>query len=339
MRKVLAPIVFMLALFAPAVSLAQGYLMPSAPPWVFADNFGRWALQGQVPNTFTFQVSGFSPCSIVALNFESRATFYAFSATVGLAPVLVADANAAESEVLTPTTFVAPTPQSCGPNLAALNQHTTFSLQSGTGGLQEAINFVGAPSASWPSTIFLTPEWYKLVSNIASQNSTLAAITPATIKAAAKCSPNALVVDITTAPWTQYVCGGASGYVVGTQFYLLSTTPPTVAAGTGAGTAPTIAISGNSAVGTVTLTTGTAVPAAADPIFVLTWPAKGASGAPTSGYQYAPVCTFTSTGTAPGTTTNTSTSGASSPATATLTSPAAGLTSSTAGYSWTYSCR
>jgi hypothetical protein len=336
-RKVIASTVFLLALLAPVSSLAQGYLTATAPPWVFADNFGRWAIQGQVPNTFTFQVSGFSPCSIVALNFENRATFYAFSNTVGLAPVLVQDANAANSEVLTPTTFVAPTPQSCGPSLAALNQHTTFSLQSGTGGLQEAINFVGAPAASWPSTIFLTPQWYYLVSNITSQNSTLAAITPATIKAAAKCSPNAIVVDITTAPWTQYVCNGAAGYTIGTQYFLVSKTPPVVAAGTGAGTSPTIAISGNSAVGTVTLTTGSAVPAAADPIFTLTWPATGVSGAPTSGYQYAPVCTFTSTGTAPGVTTNTSSYGG--PAVATLTSPAAGLASSTAGYSWNYSCR
>lgn len=337
MRKVFASIVVLLALLAPVSSLAQGFLTAQAPPWVFADNFGRWAIQGQVPNTFMFQVSGFSPCSIVALNFENRATFYAFADTVGLAPVFVADANAANSEVLTPTTFVAPTPQSCGPALAALNQHNTFTLQSGTGGLQEAVNFVGSPTASWPSTILLTPGWYNLIGAIGTQNATLAAITPAYVKSHAICSPNALVVDITTAPWTQYVCGGASGYVVGTQYYKLSATPPTVAAGTGAGTAPTIAIAGNSAAGTVTLTTGTSVPAAADPIFTLTWPSPGVSGAPTSGYQYAPVCTFTSLGTAPGTTTNTSVAGP--PAVATLTSPAAGLASSTAGYSWSYACR
>ncbi len=110
-----------------------------------------------------------------------------------------------------------------------------------------------------------------------------------------------------------------------------------MAATTGAGTSPTIAIAGNSATGTVTLTTGSAVPAAADAIFTLTWPSPGTDGSPTSGYQYAPVCTFTSTGTAPGVTTNSSEAGP--PAVATLTSPAAGLASSTAGYSWTYRCR
>ena len=337
MRRVSASIVFLLALLAPVASLAQGFIPAQAPPWVFADNFGRWAIQNQQANTYTFQVSGLSPCQITKLNFGDSATFYAFSNTVGLAPVFVADASAAESEVLTPGSFLPPTQSSCGPAIAPVNSHVTFTLQSGTGGLQEAVNSVGAVTASWPTTIFLTPEWYKLVNAITTQNSTLASITPSYIKSHAICSPNAIVVDITTAPPEQYVCDGAGGYIIGTQYYLLSATPPTVAATTGAGTSPTIAIAGNSATGTVTLTTGSAVPAAADAIFTLTWPSPGTDGSPTSGYQYAPVCTFTSTGTAPGVTTNSSVAGP--PAVATLTSPAAGLASSTAGYSWTYLCR
>ncbi|HUD76070.1 MAG TPA: hypothetical protein VMQ76_13440 [Terracidiphilus sp.] len=340
MRRNFASIVVLLALVLPAVFVrpvhSQGFNPAQAPPWVFADNFGRWVLPGQVPNTYTFQVSGFSPCQITKLNFGDSATFYAFAATDGLAPVFIRDTNAANSEVVTPGTYLAPTAESCGPALAPVNNHTTFWLQSGTGGLQEAINSVGSATAQYPTVIYLTPEWYKLVSQISSQNSTLAAITPATIKAAAKGSVTAIVTDITTAPPTQYVWTGSGGYVSGTQYWVLGA-HPTIAAGAGAGTSPTIAVTGNSVTGTVTLTTGSAVPAAADPIFTLTWPSPGTASAPTSGWQYAPSCTFTSTGTAPGVTTNSAVIGP--PSVATLTSPAAGLASSTAGYAWTYLCK
>lgn len=334
-RKVIASTVFLLALLAPVASLAQGFIPAQAPPWVFADNFGRWALQGQQANTYTFQVSGLSPCQITKLNFGNSSTFYAFANTVALAPVFVADVNAANSEVLTPGSYLEPTQSSCGPAIAPVNNHITFSLQSGTGGLQEAINAVGGFTAPYPTQIYLTPEWYKLVNGISTQNSTLAAITPATIKAAAKGSVTAIVVDVTTAPPTQYVWTGSGGYVSGTQYWVQGA-HPTLAAGTGAGTSPTVAITGNSVTGTVTVTTGSAVPAAADPIFTLTWPSPGTAGSPTSGWQYAPTCTFTSTGISPGVTTNSSVIGP--PAVATLTSPAAGLTSSTGGYSWTYLC-
>lgn len=338
MRKALLLFAVLLAL--PAAFLtpvhAQGFLPAQAPPWVFADNYGRWVLQGQAPNTYTFQVSGFSPCQITNLNFGDSSTFYAFADTDALAPVFVQDNNSAESEVVTPGSFLAPTGQTCGPNISPANQHTTFSLQSGTGGLQEAINTVGGYTAPYPYEIILSPEWYKKVASITGSNSTLASTTPASIIAAASGSVTAILVDITTAPPTEYVWRGSSGYVSGTQYWVKGT-HPTLAAGTGAGTAPTIAFgtNSNSVSGTVNLTTGSSVPAAADPIFTLTWPSAGTAGSATTGFNYAPSCTFTSIGTAPGTTTNSSTSG---PAVATLTSPAAGLASSTAGYSWTYLC-
>lgn len=342
MRKAfsLASIVVLLALVLPAAFEtpleAQGFNPAQSPPWVFADNFGRWVLQGQAPNTYTFQVSGLSPCQITKLNFGNSATFYAFANSVALAPVFIQDNNSANSEVVTPSTYLTPTETTCGPNLSPVNSHTTFSLQSGTGGVQEAINSVGGFTAAYPSQIYLTPEWYKLVNAITTQNSTLASTTPASIIAAAKGSVQAILVDVTTAPPTQYVWKGSGGYASGTQYWVYSNTAPTVAAGTGAGTSPTIAIVGNSIQGTVTLTTGSAVPAAADPIFTLTWPSPGTAGSPTSGWQYAPTCTFVSTGVAPGVTTHSSVIGP--PAVATLTSPAAGLTSSLAGYSWTYFC-
>jgi hypothetical protein len=334
MRKLyLLTSIALVALAVPRFAGAQGFIPAGAPPAVYADNYGRWAIAGQAANSYVFTPG--SVCQITQLNFQNQPTFYAFSDTLALAPVLVADVNSANSELVTPGSFLTPTQTTCGANLSPSHSHTTFTLQSGTGGLQEAINAVGGYNAPTPVEIILSPEWYKLVSYISNQNSTLASTTPASIIAAATGSVNAILVDITTAPPTQYVWTGSGGYVSGTQYYALGA-KPTVAAGTGAGTSPTISASGTSTNGTVTLTTGSAVPAAADPIFTLTWPSPGTAGSKTSGFQYAPTCTFVSTGVSPGTTTNTSVKGP--PAVATLTSPATGLTSSTAGYSWTYSC-
>ena len=341
MRKILSFVPWlalaMLTVLATPLAPAQGFNPAQAPPWVYADNFGRWVLPEQQPNTYTFQVSGVSPCQITKLNYGDGQTFYAFGNTVALAPVFVRDTNAANSEIVAPGSYLAPTQQSCGPGIAPSNPHSTFWLQSGTAGLQEAINAVGGFTASYPTVIYLTPEWYKLVSQISSQNSTLASTTPASIIAAAVGSVQAIVVDVTTAPPTQYVWKGSSTkYASGTQYWAFSATHPTLAAGTGAGTSPTVAIVGNSITGTVTVTTGSAVPVAADPIFTLTWPSPGTAGSASSGWAYAPTCTFTSTGISPGVTTNTAVAGP--PAVARLTSPAAGLTSSTPGYAWTYLC-
>lgn len=337
MRRIVTFLIFLLAFLTPVYhAFAQGFVPAGAPPWVYADNFGRWAIQSQNANTYTFQASGKSPCYFTKLNFGDSSTFYAFGNGVALAPVFVQDNNSANSEVVTPGSYLVPTQSSCGPAIAPVNPHTTFSLQSGTGGLQEAINTVGGFMAPYPVEIFLTPEWYKLVAGIAGSNSTLAAITPATIKAAAKGSKNAILVDITTAPPTQYVWNGSAGYSAALTQYWTSVPPPTLAAGAGAGTGPTLALSGNSNAvsGTVTLTSGT-TPTASATIFTLTWAtASTTPGSPNNGWGYVPTCTVTSVGTVPYTGTNTDTSATVDTYTATATA----LAASTAGYSWTYLC-
>jgi hypothetical protein len=338
MRRIVTFLIFLLAFLTPVYhAVAQGFVPAGAPPWVYADNFGRWAIQGQNANTYTFQASGKSPCYFTKLNFGDSSTFYAFGNGVALAPVFVQDNNSANSEVVTPGSYLVPTQSSCGPAIAPVNPHTTFSLQSGTGGLQEAINTVGGFTAPYPVEIFLTPEWYKLVAGIAGSNSTLAAITPATIKAAAKGSKNAILVDITTAPPTQYVWLGTA-YASGTQYWT-SVPPPAIAAGAGAGTGPTIALAaGSNAVsGTVNLTSGT-TPTASATIFTLTWNATaGIAGTPTNNWGYAPTCTVTSTGTPAYTGTNAVT-GTTGAIVDTYTATATALAASTAGYSWTYLC-
>lgn len=203
MRRIVASLAFLLASLTPV--LAQGFNPAQAPPWVYADNYGRWAIQGQQANTYTFQVSGVSPCSITQLNYGNSSTFYAFADNVALAPVLIQDNNQANSEVVLPGSYLAPTQSTCGPALAPVNSHTTFSLQSGTGGLQEAINAVGTGSTA--KLIYLSKEWYGLVNGIAGNNSTLAqSTTPSKVISSVTCSAGVTVVDITTVPATTYGC-------------------------------------------------------------------------------------------------------------------------------------
>jgi hypothetical protein len=189
--------VLVLALTATACVFAQGFNPAGAPPWVYADNYGRWAIQGQKPNTYTF--SNVNGCQVTQLDFADSPTFYAFADTLALAPILIQDQNQATSEVLTPSSYLVPSELRCGVNIAPVNPHTTFTLQSGTGGLQEALNAVGGTHEPALMTVVLSPEWYKLVANIHSQDS---AVTAATILAAATCSAKTGVVDVTTNPWT-----------------------------------------------------------------------------------------------------------------------------------------
>lgn len=216
MRRALAMIVFVLASLTPACVFAQGFVSQGGPSSVFADQFGSWSFRGQALNTFTFtpaQSANF--CQVSQTQGINNTQFAAFSNSVGYAPVLIYDIGApSNSEVATPSTAFTNTSTTCGVNLTAVNQHKTFQLQSGTGGLQEALNVVGGSTAPYPTVIYLTPNWYKIVSGISSLNSTLAAsTTPLSILTAAKCTSQAYVVDVTTIPPTQWVCNtSAVGY-------------------------------------------------------------------------------------------------------------------------------
>jgi len=322
---------FLLALLTPVFAAAQGFTPAGGPPWVYADNYGRFVLQGQQPNVYTFQVSGFSPCQITQLNFSDQTTFYAFSNAAALAPVFIQDNNSANSEVVTPGSYLAPTETTCGPALTPTNSHTTFSLQSGTGGLQEALNARATKSA----TIILTKEWYSLISGISGSNATLLnSTTPADVITNATCATTGgtVVIDVTATPWAQYGCNASH------KLTLLTPAPkPSVAASTGAGTSPTIAIvaGSNQSTGTITLTTGT-TPTASAIVFTVTFSAPDYGG----GFTYNPACTVTSVGSAnsytSGTLTYTAGSG-TTPGTMIYTASATALTASVA-YKFTYSC-
>jgi len=246
--------------------------------------------------------------------------------------VLVQDVNQANSEVLTPGSFLTPTSTTCGPTLAAVNSHNLgTTMQSGTAGLQEAVNAVGGSTKPYLTSIILSGEWYKLLANISGQNATLAALnSPAQVIAAATCSSNTQLVDVTANPWAFWSCNASN------KFSLLTLgQKATVAAGAGAGTSPTIALSAGSTAssGTVTLTTGT-TPTASAAVFTVTMTAPNSGG-----FGYAPVCTVKSIGSQAYTGTVSTTAGSGSTA-ATLVYTATGtaLTASQAGFVWSYSC-
>jgi hypothetical protein len=327
LRTSILVVAFMVAAVA---SFAQGFFPASAPPWVYADNYGRWAIPLQQANTYT--VSPASACQVTQLNFSNRSIFYAFANTVAYGPVLIQDNNQANSEVVTPTSFLTPTSTTCGPALSASNSHNPgATMQSGTAGLQEAVNQTGGSTKPYLTSIILSGDWYKLLANISGQNATLAATSsPAQVIAAATCSSNTQLVDVTANPWAFWGCNASS------KFSLLTLAQKsTVAAGAGAGTSPTIALSAGSTAssGTVTLTTGT-TPTASAAVFTVTMTAPNSGG-----FGYAPVCTVKSIGSQAYTGVVSTTAGSGSTA-ATLVYTATGtaLTASQAGFVWSYSC-
>ena len=348
MRKAFASVLFLLASLTPVI--AQGYNPPAAPPWAYANNYGYWAFPGQAANTFTFTpLNSINGCQVTNVDFAGTPTFAPFSNPIALAPVFISDIQPANSEIVTPSSAFTSNSTTCGAVLPAVNNHVTFTLQSGTGGLQEALNSNATYTASYPTTIYLTPQWYNNIFGIRNTNTTLNAITPLTVLAAAKGSKNGLIVDVTTVPFTTWYWTGAA-YTASVQSgttpfpvlgqYWAFWVPPTAAAGTGAGTGPTISIPINSgaANGTVNLLTGTA-PTASGPIFTLTWSATtGTPGVPTNNWNYtvSPVCTITSVGVNPYTGTNAVT-GTTGAVVDTYTATATALAPLTA-YSWTYHC-
>ena len=328
MRKLIAVLGLLLVSLTPA--FGQGFVGSSYPAWVYADNYGSWSLPGQNANTYSFTPS--SICQITQLNNQNQLTFFAFASNVAAGPVFVQDINSANSEVVTPSGAATQTQSTCAVSISPVNSHTTFTLQSGSGGLQEAINAVAAANASYPTPIVLSANWYRLIAGISTQNATLAnQVTPASVIAAATCTSKAVLVDVTANPWTYWGCNSSGKFVVQTPG------APTVAAGAGSGTSPTISLSAGSSnsSGTVTLTTGTA-PTASAAIFTLTFSPPDYGG----GFPYAPACTFTSVGTTAytsGTASSTAGSGTTG-GTGVLTASATALAASTSGYKFTYSC-
>ena len=116
---------------------------------LYASNFGLW----QVPQGNTGQFSWSSPsfCTVTAAGIPLAPVF-----AVGT-PVLIKDQVTANSETVTPSA-VNVGGAGCSITVSLANKHNTFTLTSGTAGLQEAINY----AHGLPYQVILTPDWSRI---------------------------------------------------------------------------------------------------------------------------------------------------------------------------------
>ena len=294
MRKFLSILLLLTgAMFAPSVfaqNLTQQYQ---------ATAYGKWTVAGYAPNSFTF-----APASCMVTG--PSGNFVPFSTT---APILVVDANPALNEVLTPSA-VTVSGATCTLTVAPANQHFSFNIQSGTCGLQEALNTAGSGQQA---VVVVTPDF----ANRGCNTSTILASTA---------TSNITLSDQRQAPYGSYSWSGTAFVVSATNL-----TAPTVTYSTGAGTGPaSTSITGTGTSGVVQFTSGT-TPAASGLIFTMTWPSI-ANG----GFAYKPACSITPYGANAYSSGVTATT-AGPPATATLTASSTALVASTA-YKFAYTC-
>jgi len=298
------------ALIAP-LAVAQTATSPFTAPEYYASAFNLWSVNSQQPNTYIFQ--GRSICNSAA----QGVNFFDFATN---APVFINDSNNANDERVTPSA-ITNTAGSCGVTISPSHTHNTFQMQSGTAGLQEAINTLKDQSA-WPVVIVLDRNWYVNANQLPGTNAN-------SIIGAATGDYTVLIKDITTSPVTFYAWSGSAYQSTNNT---VKNTAPTLAAGAAAGTGPTVANTGGSTaiVGQANVTAGTSTTTGT--LFTETWPTV-ANGGP----QYAGSCTVSSVGTNLFTAFTVATSFASSQRTLTVTATSA-PTASTA-YQFAYNCK
>ena len=278
MRKTLYSLVVALTFAAcAAIGFAQTATTPFTSPWYHATSFQLWSINQQSPNTYIFQ--GRSLCNSSGQNVN----FFVFNTN---APVLIADSNSSNSEVVTPSAIVN-TAGSCGATVAPTHNHYTFQLKSGTAGLQEGIDAT-LNQGAWPTLMILDKNWWSIANQIPGTNAT-------TILGAAVGNYTVILEDITPSPAIFYNWTGSAYSSTGATAL---NTAPTIAAGAGAGSSPTVTNAGTSTsiAGTANVLTGTATTTGT--LFTETWPTTGANGGP----QYAGTCTVASSGVNPYTT-------------------------------------
>lgn len=266
------------------VAVVLGCVLPVSaqqgiPPYsVYAEQYNQWSINGQQANTYTFTGG---PCWVTPLTSGLTPSFFAFGNVANSVyfPVLIRDANPSNSEIVTPTALSS-TQSSCGFSASPANTHITFTVSSGTAGLQEAVytNAVPGSTSITALSVLLDRNFYNLVSGLPGSQ------TVGGIIAALKGATNVQVVDTTTAPWTYYNWNGVHYYANG------GSNPGTLTLTAGSGTGPTGAtITGKGTDAIVSYTTGTST--ATGTSFSVTTPAAAAGG-----FNHSPTCTLYSIG-------------------------------------------
>ena len=196
-QAVTAVVLLFVGLACALTASAQGNLPPT---WVFARAYNGWSIIGQQPNTYSFNGGA---CNYFPYNNGNTPSFFVFSglqgATTVYYPVAIVDANPSSSEIVTPSSTLQSS-ASCGFNGTVQNQHTSFQLQSGTAGLQEAI--VTQQQSAPVFDVILDKYWYQSVSALPGSP------TSQSIIAAVTGNVNVGIVDTTSMPWTFYAWNG-----------------------------------------------------------------------------------------------------------------------------------
>ncbi len=135
-----------------AASQAPGQVTPGPgndAGLLYASSFGQWS----VPQGNTGQFSWSSPtfCTVPADGIPLSPVFAVAT------PVLIKDQVPANTETVAPSA-VNVGGSSCSITVSPSHKHNTFTLQSGTAGLQEAINY----AHGLPYVIILTSDWTRL---------------------------------------------------------------------------------------------------------------------------------------------------------------------------------
>jgi hypothetical protein len=178
--------------------MALGAFAQGGPAGIFyAADFGRWQLpQGNSPTSGMIQWPSANICSVTSGG-------YTFTAVKVGRPLKIVDVNPLNTEIVIPSA-VTINGGSCSVTALMLYTHTAYTVESGTAGLQEAIDYgtVGSRTAQ----VILTPGWSLL-------GGTTGMITSATGSA------NVSILDQRVSTLVPYVWSGsaysASGFQTG----------------------------------------------------------------------------------------------------------------------------
>lgn len=186
MRKITLVLLLAIATLTGVASAQSNNLLQ----FIWAAKYNQWALPGLTPNTYTFNAT----TNCIADPYSGRS--YNFNTN---APVFINDLGLdANSEIVTPTSVISAV-GTCGFAASPAHSHPGFQVQSGTAGLQEAINATLGGSSSHQAVIVLDTTWWNAAASLPGTSGSA-------VIAAAVGSTSVSLVDITQTPWVWYAC-------------------------------------------------------------------------------------------------------------------------------------
>lgn len=159
----------------------------------YASDYGAWQIPSQTANTYIFS----PPSACIVSQPSTSSPFDVFSTN---APILIRDANPSASEVVTPSNVISNS-SFCGIIVSPIRNHTSFTLMSATGGLQEVLNQIPA-AIPYSVEVDIDRNWYVAIQ-------ALPGATAAGLIASVKGNLAAYLVDKSQAPFVWYTWSGS----------------------------------------------------------------------------------------------------------------------------------